>query len=153
MRFPEVKLLFGWGVCSSPQLSPIQWLFFPERRPEHPHAPHPHWVPPHPTPPHNMWKNECEALSLTDTEPLSRAAPLVALGGDSPSNTRISTQYLFTQWAPNEKQQERDKMETKSDKWTNGGGGGILFCSQDVCGGFKELSSRLEELYTISPMT
>lgn len=82
------KAPFGWGVCSSPQLSTIQRPFPPERRPSNPPLPVcPYFF--------NMWKNESEALSLTDTESLNSSHGLWGFS----SNSWISTQDLFAQRA------------------------------------------------------
>lgn len=61
MRFPEVKLLLGGG-SAAPHSSVQSNGLFPERRPNPP------------LPNFNMWKNESEVLSLTDTESIQKRA-------------------------------------------------------------------------------
>lgn len=62
MRFPEVKLLLGGG-SAAPHSSVQSNGLFPRAKAEQ-------------TPPNfNMWKNESEGLSLTDTESLSSKEP------------------------------------------------------------------------------
>ena len=134
------KAPFGWGVCSSPQLSPIQRPFSPERRPSNPPPPpsvalllqhveewiwgavtHKHWEP----------------------ELLSR------LVGILPKFMNFHPRLVRSAGIrPN--QRGRDKMETKFDKWTNSGGFDFIHSVSVVDYRSCPLSgSWLEELYMI----
>lgn len=105
------KAPFGWGVCSSPQLSPIQWPF-PWAKAEQPPPP------PKVAPLQHVEEWIWGAVTHRHWVFIQKRAMNSSHGLRGFSlNSCISTQHFFTR-----NQRGRDKMETKFDKWTNSGG-------------------------------
>ena len=128
------------GGLQLPTAQPNPMAFFPEQPPR-----------PSKYPCFNMWKNESELLSLTDTESLSRKEPelLSRLEGILLKFMNFHPMLVHSVGTrPN--QRGRDKMETRFDKWTNSRGFDFIHSVSVVDYRSCPLSgSWLEELYMI----
>lgn len=124
------KAPFGWGVCSSLQLSPVRRPSSPSEGPNNP--PSPSLCGPSLQSRSsstcgrtNLRRCHSQAQGLERVR-LSRLEEMLRL---KKKKTKTFASHFFCRG----NHRGRDKTETSFDKWTNSGG--ILFYSQHVCGG------------------